>query len=239
MQSTFNSAILSGLTLGAFAACSITAQSLAGPVWELDYTDDAGQLAGTAQVITSSLSPIINIYGRLSNGFVNNDLVDMYQIAITTQTLVSISTAGGTGGGSASFDSQLFIFKRKGGNGNNVRAVALRANNDAGPNNHGSRIGSETDPNSEYTLLSPGFYYLAIAGVGTTAVDGAGHAIWPDLGTPGLTVSGNEVFMEDWAGSGQVGEYNIRLTAVGGGAVPSPGAIALLGLTGLVKRRRR
>ena len=110
MQSTFNSAILSGLTLGAFATCSITAQSLAGPVWDVDYNQDAGQLAGTAQIITSSLSPIINIYGRLSTGFVNNDLVDMYQIAITSQTLVSISTAGGTGGGSATFDSRVAVY---------------------------------------------------------------------------------------------------------------------------------
>lgn len=236
MQSTFNSAILSGLTLGAFAACSITAQSLAGPVWDVDYSEDAGQLAGSAQIITSALAPMINIYGRLSTGFVTSDFVDMYQIEITAPTMVSISTAGG-GGGSAGFDSQLFIFKRK-GNGNNVRALAMRANNDASANDNGSRIGNENDPSVDYTILSRGFYYLAITGVGTTAVDNQG-VIWSDLSTPGLTVSGNERALSDWTGQGQVGEYHIRLMAVGGGAAPSPGAIALLGLAGLVKRRRR
>lgn len=239
MQSNLSRSIRSNATLGVILASAIGANAWAGPVWDVDYTEDAGQLAGTAQRITSSLSPVINIYGRLGgSGFVSSDFVDLYEIEITNPTLVSISTAGGDAGGSAEFDSQLFIFKRKGGNGNNVRAAALRGNNDAGPGNHGSRIGNENDPNSAYTLLNPGFYYLAIAGVGTNAVDGNGNAIWPNLSTPGLTVSGNEVFLEDWAGSGEAGEYHIRLLAVGGNA-PSPGAIALIGLAGLVKRRRR
>ena len=236
MQSIFDRANFSVTALGALAACSLAGQALAGPVWELDYTDDAGQLAGTAQVITSSLAPMINIYGRLSTGFVTSDFVDMYQIEITAPTMVTISTAG-AGGGSSTFDSQLFIFKRK-GNGNNVRALAMRANNDASGNDHGSRIGDENDPSVDYTILSRGFYYLAITGVGTTAVDNQG-IIWSDLSTPGLTVSGNERALHDWTGQGQVGEYHIRLMAVGGGAIPAPGAIALLGLAGLVKRRRR
>lgn len=238
MQTNLSRDLLSSVNLGLLLASTVAANAWAGPVWDVDYTEDAGQLAGTAQVITSSLAPMINIYGRLSTGFVTSDFIDMYEIEITSPTLVSISTAGGTGGGSASFDSQLFIFRRKGGNGNNVRAVALRANNDASSSNHGSRIGSETDPNAEYTLLSRGFYYLAVTGVGTTAVDDAGQQIWPDLSTPGLTVSGNERFLGNWTGAGEVGDYHIRLLAVGG-AAPSPGAIALIGLAGLVKRRRR
>lgn len=219
------------------ASATIAGTAIAGPVWELDYTEDAGQLAGSAQIITSSLAPMINIYGKLSTGFVTSDYVDMYQIEITAPTMVSISTAGG-GGGSASFDSQLFIFKRK-GNGNNVRALAMRANNDASATDHGSRLGDENDPSVDYTVLTRGFYYLAITGVGTTAVDHSNSPIWSDLSAPGLTVSGFERALGDWTGQGQVGEYHIRLLAVGGGAIPAPGAIALLGLAGLVKRRRR
>ena len=239
MQTNLSRDLRSSVQLGVLLASAIATHAWAGPVWDVDYTEDAGQLAESAQRITSSLSPVINIYGRLGgSGFVSSDFVDLYEIEITNPTLVSISTAGGDTGGSAEFDSQLFIFRRKGGNGNNVRAAALRGNNDAGPGNHGSRIGSETDPNSAYTLLNPGCYYLAITGVGTNAVDGNGNAIWPNLSTPGLTVSGNEVFLGDWTGSGEVGEYHIRLLAVGGNA-PSPGAIALMGLAGLLKRRRR
>jgi hypothetical protein len=114
----------------------------------------------------------------------------MYQIAIDTQTMVSISTAGRSLSGNATFDSQLFSLKRKGGNRNHVRAVALHGNNDAAVGNHGSRIGDELDSS---------------------------------------TTGG---------GQGAVGEYHIKLHAVNG-FVPSPGAIALLGIAGLVKRRRR
>jgi hypothetical protein len=224
------------------ALFALTASSIAfaGPVWDVDYTDDARQTAGTAQIITSSLSPYINIYGRLGGyGFVGSDFVDMYQIQITSQTLVSISTAGGDLGGEANFNTQLFVFRRKGGNGNNVRAAAMRANNDAALGNLGSRIGSEFDPTSNYTLLSPGYYYLAIAGYGTTATSENGGIIWNDMGAAGATVSGNETFLGDWAGEGEVGEYHIRLHAIGGGAVPAPGALALVGVAGLLRRRRR
>ena len=162
----------------------------------------------------------------------------MYQISIDTQTMVSISTAGGSLGGNATFDSQLFIFKRKGGNGNRVRAVALHGNNDAAVGNQGSRIGDEFDSSSDYTVLAPGFYYLAIAGVGSNAIADDGSLIWPDLDTAGSTVFGNERILDNWGGQGAVGEYHIKLHAVNG-FVPSPGAIALLGIAGLVKRRRR
>lgn len=224
--------------LAAVASFATGSRATAGPTWELDYTEDAGQLASSAQFITASLDPMINIYGRLGGaGFVTSDYVDMYLLEITSPTMVTISTAGGDGGGSAGFDTQLFIFKRK-GIGNNVRALALRANNDAAPGNSGSRVGSEGDPSQDYTVLGRGFYFLAIAGVGTTALDHSGQAIWDDLSSPGITVSGFERSLADWAGNGAVGEYHIRLMSVGG-AAPAPGAIALLGIAGLVGRRRR
>jgi MYXO-CTERM domain-containing protein len=89
-------------------------------------------------------------------------------------------------------------------------------------------------------LLGPGFYYIAISGVGTTAFIDGGGLIWPSLGNPGQTVGGNDRFLEDWVGEGQVGDYSIRLQSMnGGGALPSPGALALLGLSMLGARRRR
>jgi len=97
--------------------------------------------------VSASLSPCINIFGHLSDyGFTGpGDFVGMYQIAIDTQTMVSISTAGRSLSGNATFDSQLFSLKRKGGNRNHVRADALHGNNDAAVGNHGSRIGDELD----------------------------------------------------------------------------------------------
>jgi len=235
-------AIKRSLVAGSMCCAGVCGSiAVAGPTWDVDYTDDAGQTALASQVITHGLSPYINIYGRLSGyGFIGSDFVDMYQIHISTQTLVSISTAGGDLGGDADFDTQLFLFKRKGGNGNNPRAVSLRANNDAAADNFGSRIGDESNSASSYTLLAPGYYYLAVAGVGTTAVDDFGGDIWPNLSSPGVTVGGNERFLGDWSGQGAVGTYHIRLHAIGGGgAVPAPGAVALLGLAGLVRRRTR
>ena len=142
-------------------------------------------------------------------------------------------------GGGADFDTQLFLFRRKGGNGNNVRAAALKGNNDAAPGNSGSRLGEGPGPESNAVLLSPGFYYLAITGVGTDAFTDDGSLIWPDLGEAGETVTGGEQFLNDWAGNGQVGDYAIRLQIASGGAVPTPGALALLGLGALASRRRR
>lgn len=216
----------------------VSANAFAGPVWDVDLTDDAKQSAGTAQVITQ-LHSTTSIIGRLGgSGFLSADFVDMYQITITEQTLLSISTAGGSLGGNASFDSQLFVFRRKGGNGNNVRALGVKANNDAAIGNFGSRIGEELDPNSDYTLLSPGTYYLAIAGVGTNPVDEYGNFIWSDLGAAGMTMSGNESALGDWMGEGAVGEYTIRLQMTSN-FVPAPGALAVLACAGLVGRRRR
>lgn len=226
--------------LAAATALSLLSPAFAGPSWDKDYLEDAGQTASTAQLITSSLSPIIVVSGRLTGyGFVASDFVDMYQLQITNQTWVSISTAGGALGGGASFDSELFLFRRKGGNGNNARAVALKGNNDAAPGNSGSRLGEGPDPNSNAVLLSPGFYFLAVTGVGSIAYGEDGAPIWPDLGLPGQTISGNERFLDDWTGNGQVGEYSIRLQIASGGAVPTPGALALLGLGAIASRRRR
>lgn len=231
--------LCSGRVAAGFAAAAVAASATAGPTWDVDYEDDAKQTASTAQIVTTALDPYISIHGRLTGSALigGGDFVDMYQIHIANPTLVSISTAGGVLGGSSTFDSQLFIFKRK-GQGNGVRALGLRGNNDAAAEVLGARIGDESDPTSNYSMLSPGFYYIAITGAGTSAVSNTGQLIWPDLGQPGWTVSGNERELADWAGEGQAGEYVIRLQAVNG-YVPAPGAIAVLGLAGLLTRRRR
>lgn len=222
----------------AIALCAST--SLAGPDWDLDLDQDADQTAMTAQRITAGATPILSITGRLSGyGLAGGDFVDMYEIEIGSTTVLTISTAGGDLGGFANFDTQLFLFRRKGGNGNNLRAVALKGNDNAAQGNFGSRIGENENPNSNSVLLQRGVYYLAIAGAGSYAFGDQGQAIWNDLSTPGATVNGNEVFLDNWTDGGAVGQYTIRLQSVSGGMIPTPGALALLGLGALASRRRR
>jgi MYXO-CTERM domain-containing protein len=222
----------------AIAVCAGT--SLAGPDWDLDLDEDANQTAMTAQRITAGATPILSITGRLSGyGLAGGDFVDMYEIEIGSTTVLTISTAGGDLGGFANFDTQLFLFRRKGGNGNNVRAAALKGNDNAAQGNFGSRIGENENPGSNSVLLRKGVYFLAIAGVGSHAFGDEGQALWGDLGIPGATVSGNDVFLDNWTDGGAVGQYTIRLQSVSGGMIPTPGALAVFALGALASRRRR
>ena len=224
-------------SLVSIVALSLASAAVAGPTWDVDYTEDAGQTALSAQIITVN-SPIINIFGRLSGfGLTGTDLVDMYQFNVLAPTMFTLSTAGGALGGEANFDTQLFLFRRKGGNGNNTRAIALKANDNAASGVLGSRIG-EGGPDSNVVLLTPGVYYVAITGSGMDAVSELGNSIWDTFGNPGETVNGLERELGDWSGTGAVGEYTIRLQALQG-FVPAPGAIAALGLAAIAPRRRR
>jgi hypothetical protein len=220
----------------ALALC-LASSAIAGPTWDVDYDIDAGQSAPSAQFITIN-SPIINIFGRLTGyGFTGTDVVDMYAFEVVAPAMYAISTAGGSLGGEADFDTQLFLFRRKGGNGNNQRAVALKANNDAADGVTGSRIG-EGASSSNFVYLARGIYFVAITGSGMDAVSNLDSSIWEDLGNFGETVSVEEHELSDWQGSGAVGEYSIRLQVVQG-FVPAPGAVAALGLAAIAQRRRR
>jgi len=221
-------------SLAAFAASSL---AVAGPTWDVDYSEDAGQTAATAQVITID-SPIINIFGRLTGfGFMGSDLVDMYRFDVTSPTIYAISTAGGAFGGDANFDTQLFLFRQKGGNGANQRAMALKANNNAAEGVLGSRIG-EGGINSNAVFLTPGTYYIAITGFGMNAVSDRGGSIWTNFGLPGQTIDGRGRELDDWSGTGAVGEYVIRLERLQN-LVPAPAAVALIGFGAALPRRRR
>lgn len=209
-------------------AALVTGAALAGPTWDVDYNDDAKATPATAQAITIN-GPVLNIAGNLTGvGFDGEaDFVDMYLVDIRTPTLLRLSTAGGDLGGDASFDTQLFLFRRV-GNPNDPRALGLLANNDAAPGLVGSWLGNSANDGSGFSLVTPGFYYIAIAGAGVDAVGETGESIFTGLGTPGAVVFGGEKDLADWAGQGATGTYSIRVESVSG--VPAPGAIAVLGM---------
>ena len=214
----------------------VSADSLAGPTWDDDYTEDALETAVGAQAVSLTGS-VLMINGRLTGlGFDGNaDFVDMYLVDVSAPALLSLSTAGGDLGGEANFDTQLFLFRRV-GNQSDPSALGLLANNDAAPGLVGSRVGNSASDGS-FTLLAPGLYYIAISGLGTNPISETGELIFGGMSTPGAVVFGGERQLSGWAGQGLTGEYSIRLEAVNG--VPAPGALALLGALVAAPRSRR
>ena len=221
-----------------FAAAAVAlgaaSTAVAGPVWELDYTDDAKDTASTAQVITASTVGQIN--GRLTGTALTGDAdyVDMYLVFVDTPSILGISTAGSQGGGFANFDSQLFLF-RADGTIDNPKALAALANRNVNPENNGAFIGNQSS-DGNFKIDVPGLYFIAITGVGAQPIGKQNATLWPNLGAfeVGFGALAPHV---TWGSQGATGEYSIRVTGITG--VPAPGALALLGLCGLVGRRRR
>jgi MYXO-CTERM domain-containing protein len=216
------------------AALATASTAFAGPVWELDYTDDAKDTATTAQVITASTLTQIN--GKLTGSALvgDSDFVDMYLLLVDKPAIVSFSTAGGASGGYANFDSQLFLF-RADGDLQNPKALAALANRNANPQTDGAFIGNQSS-DGNFKIDVPGLYFIAIAGVGAQPIGKNSAALWPNLGSLEVGFGGLLPHVT-WGQQGATGEYSIRVTGVTG--VPAPGALALLGLAGLVGRRRR
>lgn len=213
---------------------AVATSASAGPVWDLDLVDDARDSAITAQRIDAG--PLTRIVGRLSaTGLTGGpDLVDMYMLEIDRPSLLEFSTAGGAGG--ASFDTQLFLF-RSFGNPANPFARALLGNDDAAPGNSGSRLGQTANDGSDFILLTPGTYFLAISGAGTDPI-GADGLLWTGL-APGVVGYGNERTLTGWQGTGATGDYTILVSGATGVPAPATALVALAGFVGRSRRRAR
>lgn len=224
------------------ALSSVSVAQAVGPSWEGDLIDDAKGTANTAQPVSTG-GPVTAITGTLGTyplaggGY---DVVDMYLIRLENPGLLSISTAGGAFGGSAAFDSQLFLF-RADGSPDDKKAIGLLANNDSDDGNTGALIGPAATDGSGFVVSSPGLYFIAITAFGTNPFTTGGLPIWGDLNVPGEVRFGNFAELAGWNPTGQVqgGAYTIRITGFSGNAVPAPGALALLGLGGLAGRGKR
>ena len=218
-------------------ALSIASFTYAGPTWDSDAHGEAGDSAATAQVVTQT-GTVLEIKGRLNaSAFLGQaDYADMFLVQITSPMMLKISTADGDSGGYAQFNSSMFLFEADGVTGA-PRALGLLGNSDFSQSSNGSFLVAQSNDGSGFVLTEPGFYYIAISLAGVNPLSGT-QLIWPEL-SPGVIAFGNGSAQTGWTMDPSTlgGDYSIRLTGVEG--VPAPGALALLLLAPLARRRQR
>ena len=205
------------------ALATTSSVALCGPDWDEGAHGDAGSTASTAQVITTA-GTVNTVRGSLTANLLGGDYQDMY-----------------ADGGSATFNPLLYAFRVE-GFGDTAHAFAMLGNNIAMAGVVGARLGPIANDNSGVRLTEAGYYAIAISGFSSRPTNafgeslfgsnifGAGNLVGPADGLNNLGLAG-------WDSDGQTGEYLLHLSGITG--VPAPGAIALLGLAGLISRRRR
>ena len=170
---------------------------------------DAGSLPATAQ-ITTGTGALDSISGTI-NGF--ND-ADVYKIYVTGGGTFSASTHAADGG-SANFDTMLFLFDANG--------VGVYTNDDVD-----ASWRSRLPASNPLTPVAPGFYYLVITSWENDPVSSGGQ-IFPNLDNdfsvygPTGPGGGSPVSGFDNQGS-ESGSYNIVLTGAQFAAAAGPAA---------------
>jgi MYXO-CTERM domain-containing protein len=197
--------------------------SLASADWLESLHGDAGDLTGSAQVITT-FSENSNTLTRILGSLSASADEDMYRFVITAPTTFVATTFGV---GSALGDPQLFLFRS---NGTGV----------AGCDDFPSQGLQATINNSTglLTTLLPGEYHLAISSFNNDPMSGA-SVMFAGGGLVGPLVGGSITSWTNFGGSS--GSYIISLTSVAAVPVPSGIVLAGLGLAGLggIALRRR
>jgi hypothetical protein len=195
--------------------------AFAGPDWQ--EVGDAGSLIFDAQETTGA-GPLNSISGTFSDGFLTPDYEDVYIVAITNPAAFNITVTSSVGA------LGIFVFNVATGQGI-VGSLT-------------GSIGNTATDSSGAVITTPGVYALAIAVNGRLPGTDSGQIFnflspgevsGPDGVGGGLPLAG-------WSGTpaGSVsGEYAIELLGCATVRVPSPGALALLGATGLLCSRRR
>lgn len=217
-----------GLSVGLFAGTA-----LAGTSWDevADGGGDAGALIPGAQSVGSAGDSITQITGSTGD----SDFIDLYLINITDPANFVASTAGDQGGfgGMADFDTKLWLF--------DIDGFGVLSNDDFGGAPFHSELLPNADDGSGASIVGqPGLYYLAVGGFGDDALDSNGDAIFDNAAfdeISGPDGPGGNNPLADWEADGSQGNYTLALQGVSG--VPAPGALALLGLVGVLGGRRR
>jgi hypothetical protein len=188
---------------------------------------DAGQLPATAQATDSGSGSLASIVGATSGA----DLVDMYQINI--RDFQNFQAGTGAAGGSATFDTQLWLFDSA-GNG-------VLANDDCalGCGLQSHIQGPTPIPAEAGGLTANGNYYIAVSGFNNDPTSAGGaiftQTAFTDLSGPDGPGGGSPI--AGWGGGGAFGSYTIGL--VGANFVPEPATLGLVALGGLAVLRRR
>ena len=195
-----------------------------GQVW--NEGPDAGSLPGTAQVVVG-VGTLTDIFGTTSP----NDLVDLYLIRII-DPVGFLAHTDPSGGGTASFDTQLWLFDASG--------LGILANDDkTGGTGFRSWLKLPADDGTMPVLPGVGNYYIGITGWNNDALSSGGDiffaATFSEVTGPDGPGAGSP--LNGWSGGGANGSYQIHL--VGAEFIPAPGAMALFGLGGLLAMRRR
>jgi hypothetical protein len=181
-------------------ACA--SRAIAGPNWDeaINGGGDAGSSIITAQPVT--LLQVNRISGSLSTGVVA-DFEDVYLIRITEPTLFQAHTDS-AGGGSADFDTQLWLFSAIG--------LGLLGNDDVATNDFQSQLLASSNDGTGIMLTTPGCYYLAISGFNNDPLS-AGGAIFNQVSfteISGPDGPGGAQPLSGWTGAGAVGNYAIQ-----------------------------
>lgn len=222
-------------TIAAAVACvvgaSLAVEAGAGPEWM--ESGDAGNLPASAQAPTGGTT-LAKISGELGGaaprGGSMGDFQDMYEIIIKDVDEFSATVTDDAGG--PTFDTQLWLFDAAG------RGVLGNNDSSVSPVNGGSAFGNMATDATGSRVMGTGRYFLAISGLGSSPLDGAGNLIFNIAsGTEVSGPDGSTMPISGWTGPGATGFYTITLT--GASFVPAPGAGALLAIAGTLGLRRR
>ncbi len=225
-----------GLSLGP-VCLAIGVAAHAGPVWQEipDGGGDAGALPVDAQVVGGG-GALMRIDGSLDGMSLRGgmgDFQDMYLICVNEPALFKATTVV-SGGGSATFDTQLFLFHMSG--------MGLLANDNEGSATMQSTLLPAATDGSGAVLTTPGLYLLAISGFNSDPLSFGGVSPIFDQVSPteisGPDGAGGSGMITAWSGPGAIGTYSIFLEGVK--RVPGPGApVAGLFAMALIASRRR
>lgn len=223
-------------------ALALAPAALAGPDWD-EGVSDAGSTLGTAQVI-SVTGAVNTISGKLSGGLLAGDYQDCFLLDISSPTTFSLTTSLGAGS-PPGFNPMMFLFRVENLQGQLV-AKAIMANNDKSPTDVQSTLQRNTNDGSGTFISQAGLYLIAISGFGSQPINAQGQLLFNQAFLEPGVIAGpvqnpqlSDYLLAGWSSDGSFGNYTMTVTGVSGTQVPAPGALALLALGGLARRRRQ